>query len=221
MTTITLAGSTTPAVAALAQVLWDSLDTTTIRTGGNGASWPFAPDSLDFSGQGKCTLTIDGNSGGVTFAFQLPTAPTIRGTLDFALLEAQLTTAPNYLDYDTTADMGPAATITVTSTNFTRQKSGIVFITAEFDGTQSAQDEVSVALYRDHGLSGEVQLSTWHVSPGGVGSFNWSGHIHDTDVLPDLLPHTYTWIATGSGGSNLSLAKGAGAIILFELGGPG
>lgn len=111
-------------------------------------------------------------------------------------------------------------TITVTTPSFTRQKSGEVFITAEWDGTQSAQGIVSVALYRDFGLPGQVDLKTWHTAPGGLAPYNWSGHIHDTDVLPDLLPHTYTWIATGAA-SNLTLPAGTGSTVVFELGGPG
>jgi hypothetical protein len=80
---------------------------------------------------------------------------------------------------------------------------------------------VTAALYRDYGLPGQVALNTWAFPPGGVGSYNWSGHIHDTDVLPDMAAHTYTVIATGSGGSNLTASAHQMNIIVFELGGPG
>lgn len=221
MGTITLSASTTPAVRALAQVLWNAMDATTIRTGSPGGSWPFEPDSLDFSGLGKCTIAIDGDAGSVTFSFAQPQSPTFRGTLDLTLLEEQLTTAPNYLDYDSPSDLGPSSALSLTSPGFTKEKSGIVYLTAEFNGTQSAQAIVSAALYRDYGTPGQVALNSWSFPPGGLAPYAWSGHIHDTDALPDASAHTYTVIATGSGGSMLSASAGQISLIVFELGGPG
>ena len=215
---IILAGTTAQSVATLANVLFAAFDSTTIQTN-NGPPWPFSPDSLDFSQVGDIAISVAAPTAKVTFSFKSG-SPTLSGTLDLAKLEALLSSAPNVLDYESPSDQGPSATVMLTTPGFTRQKSGVVFLTAEFDGTQSAQAIVSVALYRDYGLPGQVDLAVWHVAPGGLVAFNWSGHIHDTDTLPDNSPHTYTFIATGSA-SNLSLAKGAGEIIVFELGGPG
>jgi hypothetical protein len=220
MSTITLSSVNSAAVRTLAQVLWNALDSRTIRTVPPAPGWPFSPDSLDFSSLGGCSIAVDGITGNVTLSFASG-SPVIAGVLDLALLEAQLSSSPNYLDYESPSDQGPASSVSLTSPSFTRQKSGVVFLTAEFDGTQSSQQVVTVSLYRDYGLAGQVNLAIWHVSPGGIGAFNWSGHIHDVDILPDLLPHTYTFIAAGSGGSNLSLSAGSGELIMFELGGPG
>lgn len=217
MTAPVFPSTLTPAVTALAQVLWAALDAPTLQS---GKPWPY--DSRDFSALSNLTISVHGTTGLVTFAFTGPESPVVRGTLDLAKLEALLSSAPNYLDYDSPSAMGPASSVELTSPAFTAQKSGVVYITAEFDGTQSAQDVVSAQLYRDYGLPGQVTLKGWNVTPGGgVGTNYWSGHIHDIDDLPDQLPHTYTVIATGAGGSQLSVAQGAITLMVFELGGPG
>lgn len=191
-----------------------------IQTGGQAATWPFAPDSYDFSTQGACTITITGDTGVAMFKFAGPKSPTIRGTIDLTALEAQLSGSPNYLDYDSPSQLGPATSVMLTSPNFTRQKSGIVFLTAQFDGTLASQANFQAALYRDYGTPGQVNLNQLANTPGGLGGTPYaSGHIHDTDVLPDNNPHTYTIIVSST--ADLTIAAGAANIIVFEQGGPG
>lgn len=216
---IVVSPTNTAAVRALVNVLWAALDGNSIQA---SHPWPFNPDSVDFSAQGIVQIQVAGANGGVTFRFLQGGAPILSGVLDLAKLEAQLSGAPNYIDSNNASQLGPATSIEFDSAPFTAKKSGVVFITAEFDGTQVDQAVVAAQLYRDYGLPGQVTLAGWHITPGGgVGTNYWSGHIHDTDVLSDMLPHTYTIIASGSGGSDLTVAANAATIIVFELGAPG
>lgn len=213
---LVLASSTAPSVAALAQVLFAAFDGSAIETRA-GRPWPFAPDSLDFSAVGNITIAIEGASALVTFSFALAGSPKLVATLDLAKLEAQLVTAPNVFSNDS-GSLGPSASLRWDSPAVTRQRSGIMFVTGGWNGTQSAQDIVAVTLYRDYGMPGQVQLDTWDLAPGGLGTFNWAGHHHALDTLPDGAAHTYTTIATGSGGSLLTATAD---FDVFEIGPPG
>ncbi len=219
MGTLILDPATTPAVAALAQVIWNALTSTSVQTNPTGGTWPFAPDSLDFSHLGKVTISIDG-LGVVAFSFATIPSPVFRGTLDLTLLEAQLTTAPNYVDTDNAGQLGPAMSVTHTSDALTKQKGGIIYLTAQANGTQADQESYTGALFRDYGTSGQVALNTFSQTPGGTGGANdLAGHIHDTDVLTDALPHTWTLVVTST--SNITIPIGDANLIAFELGGPG
>ena len=192
----------------------------TVQTNPTGGSWPFAPDSLDFSHLGKCTIAIDGATGIVALSFASIPSPVFRGTLDLTLLEAQLTTAPNYVDTDNAGQLGPAMSVTHTSDALTKQKGGIIYLTAQANGTQAAQESYTLALFRDYGTSGQVALNMFSQTPGGTGGANdLAGHIHDTDVLTDALPHTWTLVVTST--SNITIPIGDANLIAFELGGPG
>lgn len=195
MGTITLSGTTTPAAALLAQVIWDCLDSIGIKSPN---SWPFAPDSLDFSGQGDPIITIDCQAGTASLGFfstilnrTSPTAPVLLGTLDFAKLEAKIVTAPNYVDFVNNAQAGPSATLVFTSAAITKSKSGVVFITAGASGTQSAQQAPQMDLYRDYGTAGQTHLlGPWGIAPGGISGFGWLGRLTKIETLPDALPHS-------------------------------
>jgi hypothetical protein len=204
---------TQSAAAALAQVIWTAL------TGTTPGPWPFDPDSFDWSHLGNMTVSVNGSTGMVTITFANKNGPAFTGTLDLASLEAQLVTTPNFVTNDSTS-LGPSnVSLRWDSPPITRQKSGNMFITAEWSGTQSAQALVTCTLYRDFGTLNQVLLDTFEPPPpGGIAPYNWSGHHHKIDVAPDGLPHVYTTIATPSGGSALTATSG---FDIFELGGPG
>ena len=131
-----------------------------------------------------------------------------------------MSSPPNYVDTDNGSQLGPATSIQLTSAALTRQKHGVVYLTAQANGTQAAQASYTLALYRDYGTPGQVDLNTFSQTPGGVGGPNdLAGHIHDTDVLADDLPHTWTLVVTSS--SNVTIPIGDANLIAFEQGGPG
>lgn len=215
---INLASNTSSAVLALANLLYACCDNPEEQS---GRPWPLG--GLDFSGEGDVTISIDGVSGKVTYRFARAGSPVLSGTLDLTILEAHLVTAPNYLNAISQNAAGPSPSIVyATPQGLTRQRSGIVYVDGEMLVTQSAQEIVTFALYRDYGLSGQVQLDSEAIAPGGLGAFPAKSHMTAIDTLPnDGQPHAYTVVATGSAGSQLTLGVGAANVQAFELGGPG
>jgi hypothetical protein len=128
---------------------------------------------------------------------------------------------PNYVNDVNPAPLGPNATIPFTSLPISRQASGVVYVDGSMSGTQTVQSTVTLTLYRDYGLPGQVQLIQQSLTPGGVGpASNWGGDLTLIDALPDSLPHTYTVVATASGGSFLSVPAGSTDFQAFEMGPP-
>lgn len=126
--------------------------------------------------------------------------------------------APNTFSNDS-GTLGPSAvSLRWDSPAVTRVNSGFMFVTGGFVGTQNVQAVVSVTLYRDFGTGGQVQFDTFTVAPGGIGSLDWSGHHHHIDHLTDNNAHTYTIIATPSGGSTLTATSAD--FDIFEIGAP-
>jgi hypothetical protein len=95
MSTLTLAATTSPAVVALANVLFNALDGASIAS---SKPWPFSPDSLDFSQVGDVTINVDGPTATVHFSFRGAGAPRLSGTLDLAKLEALVIGNPAFAE---------------------------------------------------------------------------------------------------------------------------
>jgi hypothetical protein len=142
---------TNATAAALVQVIWNALTASKMTA---PTPWPYAPDSLDWTSLGNLTVAIDGTAGTCKFTFSNKGGPTFSGTLNLALLEAQLVAAPNYVTNDS-GTLGPSSSfLRWDSPPITRQKGGTVFVTGEWEGTQSAQDIVTVTSYRELGGPG-------------------------------------------------------------------
>lgn len=226
MSAITLAPTTNPAIALLANVLFNAFDATKITT---QKSWGFSPDALDFSSVGDISIAIDGPSATVTFTFRNG-YPVLAATLDLTKLEAALSGAPNNFDTENSGDLTPATVLRYDLPNVTRQKSGIMFLTGHMSGTQTTQDDVILEIWRDFGSGAfgspgpnAVKIVTNGLpAPGGVGGYPWGGHAHEGDTLPDGSAHTYSLFAyTADRGSTLSCLAGFARWNVFELGAPG
>lgn len=141
--------------------------------------------------------------------------------------------APNYLNVENDQVSPRPGALVGTTVSFgdpaysalARWGAGVMYVDGEISGTQTLQVAVTVSMYRDFGLPGQVLLGTWEVAPGGIAGFPWAGSVTAIDVLADCLPHTYTIQATGDGVSVLTVPQSVGGsgpanFQVFEIASP-
>lgn len=225
MSGIALAPTTDPAVALLVRRLFEVLESVQMSTAGR--PWPLG--SLDFSACGDVRVTLSGAPGSfggaaqVTVQFARNETPVLTGAISLTRLEAILVSAPNYVSASNQSALGPAGSVSLSTPAIAKQKSGVVEVTATASGTQSAQDAVAWSVWRDYGQPGAALVAVGtSTAPGGIAGYPWGVAVPAvTDVLPDALPHTYSLVLTGQGGSQVSVNAGFAYVQAFELGGPG
>lgn len=214
MTTLIFGPDVADSVSLLANLLFNCLDSP-VQT---AEKWPIG--LFDFSSlQGlKITVAVEGTT---EIIIESPSRVILRGTINLEKLEDSIVTLPNFVDFVNPSPIANQASAVFTTDPITKVKSGHIFVTVGSSGSQSGQQPVQMDLYRDYGTPSQTHLvGPWSSAPGGVGSFNWLGRITKIDSLADDLPHTYSLVCIGTGGSLISVPASAATLQAFELGSP-
>ena len=96
-----------------------------------------------------------------------------------------------------------------------KKRSGKVRVSVNVGLASSAQDQVHMQIFRDTTATLMPPINTTGMQPipvlGGSMSLEW------IDTLPDLLPHSYGFVATSVGGATLSAATANVSVVVEEL----
>jgi hypothetical protein len=182
-----------------------------ISSSGAGAVGVFydASTQLGFHGSANITLSLLDLAAQVAYTpatpgFWNPVPATVQQGLDKLAAANETTTI-------TGTPLGPALTVTLQSTAFTRALSGVFVVTALLSGTDAGDtDTVSAQLSLDGAPVGPiVQNATTFAGDTWNASITWIFTVADT------LAHHVSISATGA--SNLTVAAEQAAIVVHEL----
>jgi len=106
------------------------------------------------------------------------------------------------------AIIGPAATVTQAAPPYTRQRSGVMLVSAVLGGTGAAGAMLTVQMLKDGVPIGPA----YPVSPGTLGA--WWATLSQKDTLSDGSPHVYS--IQGSGAPGLTVPVAGTQIVVVE-----